>query len=171
MEWRKSMTGTKRIFAGLMLSLLLAALPATVLAEQGGAESITLTLDRAVMPVTIYHAGLLWTEPQIVTVQDFVIRDYLGNPIQSFVVQKASAREEIPIETVESIRQTGWINKNTKDIKGIEYVVPVVISLTDGRELETLMNADFGTIEGFTILGSFFLDDPHTVKELVFNRP
>lgn len=164
------MKGTKGIIASLLLSLSLAALPAVALAEQGGADSITLTLDRAVMPVSIYHAGLFWTQPQIVTVHDFVIRDYLGNPIDSFVVQKASAREEIPIETVESICQTGWIYKNTKDIQGIEYVVPVVISLTDGRQLETLMNADFGTIEGFTILGSIFVGDPHTVKELVFNR-
>jgi hypothetical protein len=164
------MTPTRRVVAGLMLLLLLAAHPAAALAEQGRAESITLVLDRAVMPVSIYHAGLFWTQPEIVTVHDFVIRDYLGYPIDSFTVQKASAREEIPIETVNSIRQTGWICKNTKDIEGIEYVVPVVISLTDGRELETLMNADFGTIEGSTILGSFFLADPHTVKEMTFNR-
>jgi hypothetical protein len=160
----------KTILMLLLALLVAAAFSSNARGEQGGAESITLTLDRAVMPVTLYHPGLLWTEPATVTVQDFVIRDLFGVPIEDFIVQKASARVHIPIENVKEIRQAGWICKNTEDIPKIAYVVPVVITLTDGREVETLMNADFGAIEGMTKLGPFYLQDPHTVTRLIFNR-
>ena len=155
----------------LALALLVAATVCPdARGEQGGAETITLTIDRAVMPVTLYHPGLLWTEPATVTVQDFVIRDYFGVPIDEFTIQKASARVKIPIESVKEIRQTDWICRNTGDIPRVAYIVPVVITLTDGSELETLMNADFGAIEGMTETGPFYLQDPHTVTRLVFNR-
>jgi len=152
----------KYLAAVLLVAAMMAVVSSGALAEQGRATSITVTLDRAVMPVTLYHPGLMCGEPVVVTVNDFAIRNYFGVPIDGFLVQKASATVEIPIETVSEIRQTGWICRNTKDIEGIAYVVPVVITLTDGREVETLMNADFGTIEGFTERGFLFVEDPHT---------
>ncbi|RJP19805.1 MAG: hypothetical protein C4520_12005 [Candidatus Abyssobacteria bacterium SURF_5] len=154
----------------LLVLALLAGFTSAARGEQGNARTITLTLDRAVMPAALYHPGTLCTGPMVVTVHDFVIRNHFGLPIDSFIVQKASARVEIPIETVQEIRQTGWISKKTEDIPRIMYVVPAVITLTDGREIETIINADFGTIEGMTERGPFFLDDPHTITRLVFNR-
>lgn len=165
------MTGkTKLTLAVLLVAVLAATLPSGVQAEQGGAKSVTLTLDRAVMPAALFHAAWRATKPATVTVYDFVIRDFSGAPIDGFAVQKSSGRVEIPIETVKEIRQTGWISKHTEDIPRISYVVPVVITLTDGREVKTLMNADFGTVEGITEHGWFFLNDPQTVTSLVFNR-
>jgi hypothetical protein len=166
-----TMKAAKKVLVLLAVGVLLFSLHSQAYAGQGGAESITLVLDRAVMPVSIYHAGLFWTEPETVTVHNFMIRDYLGRPIDGFVIQTASARTKVPIRNVREIQQAGWISKNTDDIEGIEYVVPVHMVLTDGTELDTLMNADFGTIEGKTEDGKFFLGDPHTVTYLAFNRP
>ncbi|RJP19804.1 MAG: hypothetical protein C4520_12000 [Candidatus Abyssobacteria bacterium SURF_5] len=163
----------KVVHAVLMLVLsltLTAGMQMEAVAGQGGAESITVTLDRRVMPVSIYHPGLFWTDSETVTVFDFAIRNYLGEPIDGFWIQTASARTEIPIGTVSEIRQTGWIRKNTKDIPRIAYVVPVHMVLVDGTEFDTLMNADFGTVEGMTDLGEIFVADPHTVTYLAFNR-
>jgi hypothetical protein len=155
----------------IMLALTLTAgLQAKAAAGQGGADSITITIDRNVMPVSIFHAGLFWTKPETVTVRNFVIRNYAGKPIDGFVVQTASAQTKVPIGTVQEIKHTGWIRKDTQDIPHINYVVPVHMVLTDGRVLDTLMNADFGTIEGLTDLGKFFVADPHTVTHLAFNR-
>jgi outer membrane protein OmpA-like peptidoglycan-associated protein len=158
------------LFTMLVSLTLTAGLQAQAIAGQGGADSLTITLDRNVMPVSIFHLGLFWTEPETVTVHDFVIRDYFGRPIDAFITQTASARTEVPIETVKEVRQAGWICKNTEDIPHIAYVVPVRMTLTDGSVLETLMNADFGTIEGTTDLGEIFVADPHTVTWLAFNR-
>lgn len=164
------MKAANKVLVFLVVCALVFSLHAQANAGQGGAQSITMIIDRNVMPASIYHAGLFWTFPETVTVENFVIRDYLGRPIDGFVIQTASARTKVPIRNVQEIQHTGWICKNTKDIEGIEYVVPVHMVLTDGTELDTLMNADFGTVEGRTVDGKIFINDPHTVTYLVFNR-
>lgn len=150
---------------------LTAVLQAPAVAGQGGADSITITVDRNVMPAHLYHVtGQSRTKAETVTLTDFVIRNYFGKPIDGFIIQTVSGRTTVPIETVKEISHTGWIRKHTEDIPGIAYVVPVHMVLTDGSEMDVLMNADFGTIEGMTDLGKFFVKDPHTVTHLVFNR-
>ncbi|UCD56318.1 MAG: thrombospondin type 3 repeat-containing protein, partial [Candidatus Hydrogenedentota bacterium] len=157
--------------SALLVALtLMAVLMPSATAGQGGAESITITIDRRTMPSSLLFPGRFFTKAATVTVHDFVIRDYLGNPIDGFTVQTSSGRTEIPIHLVEEIRLSRWIKRNTKDIEYVENVVEGEIVLTDGREMSVLMNADFGTIEGKTDFDDFFLEDPHTVRHLVFNR-
>ena len=156
----------------LVFALAVVAVPmAYAAADNDEAESITITLNRGKMPQSVLHPGRLFTKPATITVNDFVIRDYSGIPIDGFTIQTSSGRTRVPIHSIEEIRQNGWIHRRTKDIKYVENVVKVDMVLTDGTEMATLMNADFGTIEGKTELGEFFLSDPHTVRRLVFNRP
>lgn len=136
--------------------------------DQG--KTITITIDRAYRPAVIFHPGLMWQEEATVTVRDFVIRDYMGKPIDGFVVQTASGRTEIPIQKVKEIRFSGCVHRVTKDIPYIQNVTSAKMVLADGTTKDVLMNADFGTIEGKTEKGDFFLGDPYTVKHLVFER-
>ena len=157
-----------KLVSTLLLGVVLVAASASVARADDG--SITITIDRRVMPRVIFHPGLLFTKAETVTVKDYVIRNYLGKPIGGFVIQTASGRTTIPIDAVQEIRMNEWVSRRTEDIPGIERVVEADILYTDGTRERVLMNADFGTIEGATELGEFFLGDPLTVRSLVFNR-
>ncbi len=133
-------------------------------------DSITITIDRKVMPQSLLHPERFKTDAETFTVYDYVIRDYSGNPIDGFIVQTASGQTTIPIDTVKQIRTEGWIHRETDDIAYVENVVRAYFLFTDGTQEQYLMNADFGTIEGETDLGEFFLGNPHSVKSLTFNR-
>jgi outer membrane protein OmpA-like peptidoglycan-associated protein len=135
-----------------------------------GDDSITLTLDRKTMPQSLLHPGRFFTKQEIVTVYDYVIRNYLGQPIEGFTIQTASGLTKVPIDTVEEIRFKNWVKRRTDDIYLIERVVEADMFFTDGSQMRVLTNADFGTIEGRTELGHFFLGDPLAVRQLVFNR-
>lgn len=157
-----------KLAAALVLGVLLVtAFASSAKADEG---SITITIDRRVMPRALLHPGLFFTKAETLTVTDYVIRNYLGKPIEGFTVQTASGRTMIPIDTVQGIRLNEWVERRTDDIPGIEHTVNANILYTDGTEEQVLMNADFGTIEGTTELGEFFLKDPLTVRRLVFNR-
>jgi outer membrane protein OmpA-like peptidoglycan-associated protein len=146
---------------------LIAGLAPCVWAEE---DSVTLTLDRKTMPQSLLHPGRFFTKQEVVTVYDYVIRDYLGEPIEGFTIQTASGLTKVPIDTVEEIRFKNWIKRRTDDIYLIERVVEADMFFTDGSQMRVLTNADFGTIEGRTELGDFFLGDPLAVRHLVFNR-
>ena len=150
-------------------SLMAVCVPA-VRAEQGNAESITITIDRMVMPQSVFHPGRVCTKSATVTVSDFVIRDYSGAPIDGFIIQTASGQTKVPIEEVKEITFSGWTHRRTDDIELIENVTRAEMFLTNGTSKSVIMNADFGTIEGKTDKGDFFLDLPHTLERLVFNR-
>ncbi len=135
-----------------------------------GEDSVTLTLDRKTMPQSLLHPGRFFTKQEVVTVYDYVIRDYRGEPIEGFTIQTASGLTKVPIDTVEEIRFKNWIKRRTDDIYLIERVVEADMFFTDGSQMRVLTNADFGTIEGRTELGDFFLGDPLAVRHLVFNR-
>lgn len=133
-------------------------------------ESITITIDRKTMPSSVLHPGRFFIKGETVTVHDFVIRDYFGIPIDGFVIRTSSGQTKVPVDQLEEIRLCRWPHRYSDDIKYIENVVEADMFLTDGTKMDVLMNADFGTIEGKTELGNFFLKDPHTVRRLVFNR-
>ncbi len=154
----------------LVALTLIAIFIPDVMAQMGNAESITVTIDRKTYPNIIFHPRLWKSQPETVTLHDFVIRDYYGIPIDAFIVQTASGRTEIPIEQVAQICTKGWITRASKDIDLADSVIKADIVLTDGTQMESLMNLDFGTIEGKSELGDFYLNDPHTVRQLVFNR-
>lgn len=156
----------------LGITILLALMLANIFVSNAVAEgdSITLTIDRKTMPHALFRPSELLTESETVTVNDYVIRDYFGEPIKGFVVQTASGETLLPIDTIKQIRTKGWIHRRTEDIDYVENVVKADILFTDGTREEVLMNADFGTIEGNTELGEFFLGNPHSIKSLVFNR-
>jgi hypothetical protein len=137
---------------------------------EAGDESITITIDRAVMPQSLVHPGRFFTEAETVTVYDYVIRDYANTPVDSFLIQTASGTTKIPMDTVVEVRFENKIRRRTGDIDRIENVVEADMLMTDGTEMHVVMNADFGTIEGKTELGDFFLGEPHTVRHLTFNR-
>jgi len=139
-------------------------------ADQGNAKSITLTIDRTVMPQTVFYPGRTHTKPATVTVTDFVIRDYSGAPIDSFIIQTVSGQTKIPIDEVKEIDFSGWTRRRTDDIPLIENITCAEMVFTDGTSRSVIMNGDFGTIEGETTLGDFFLSDPLTVEHLIFNR-
>lgn len=105
-----------------------------------------------------------------VTVRDHVIRGYLGQPIEAITIQTASGRTKIPIENISEIKMGRCISRRTDDIPRIEHVVKADIILVDGTRKNVVMNADFGTIEGKTDRGDFYLGDPLTVKHIVFHR-
>ena len=161
------MRGLKFASAILLGIALVAAFSAVAKADAG---SITITISRSVMPQSLLHPGRFFQGPETVTVEDYVIRNYMGKPIQDFTIQAGSGLEKIPVDTVEEISINNWVRRRTDDLPHIENVVEADMLMTDGSEMHVLMNADFGTIEGKTELGDFFLKDPHTVRHLVFNR-
>jgi outer membrane protein OmpA-like peptidoglycan-associated protein len=161
------MKGIRIAFALLVTLTLVAVFTPNATAE---GESITITIDRNVMPQTIFHPGRSRTEPATVTVYDYVIRDYSGKPTKVFTLQTASGRTRVPLESVREITLDNWISRRTDDIPDVEHVVHVDMLLKDGTRIDSLMNADFGTIEGTVDNGEFFLEDPHTVRHIVFNE-
>ena len=160
----------RSVVALLLAFSLMAVLAPCVKAEQENAKSITVTIDRVVMPQSSIYPGRVFTDPATVTVSDFVIRDYLGIPIEGFIVQTVSGQTKVPICKVKEIDFSGWTHRRTDDIKLVENVTCAEIILTDGTSRSVVMNADFGTIEGKTEHGDFYLSLPHTVERLVFNR-
>jgi outer membrane protein OmpA-like peptidoglycan-associated protein len=161
-----------RTVSALLFALVIVAVPiVSAGTDCGEGDSITITINRRTMPQSLLHPGRFFTKSETLTVSDFVIRDYSGVPIDSFIIQTSSGRTEVPVHLIKEIRQTGWIHRRTEDIRYVENVVETEMLLTDGTAMSGLMNADFGTIEGKTELGEFFLNDPHTVRHLVFNRP
>ncbi|GAB4337100.1 MAG: hypothetical protein Kow0099_10400 [Candidatus Abyssubacteria bacterium] len=133
-------------------------------------ESITITIDRKVYPAVIFHPGLCRTQAETVTLDNYAIRDYLGVPIEGFIIQTISGQTEVPLYLVKEIKFDGCVRHKTEDIDHIYFVQWADMTLVDGTQMRVLMNADFGTIEGDTEDGEFFLGDPHTVRHLVFNR-
>lgn len=158
------------LLAALMMVLAFAPCAS---AEPDQGESITLTIDRAVMPQSIFHPGRFLQDGRSMTVEvrEPVIRNYYGDPIDGFTIQTASGRTKIPIENVRSIEFNNWIERRTDDIPRVERTVTANIVLTNGEKKQVLMNADFGTIEGKTDRGDFLLTDPITVRYIFFNRP
>jgi hypothetical protein len=164
------MKALKIAIALLVALILLAVIVPSAAAGEGESESITITIDRKTMPSSLLFLGRFFTESATVTVDDFVIRNYFGLPIDGFVIHTSSGRTKIPIDEVKEICFSRWIQRNTKDIVSAENVVSAEMVLTDETELSVLVNADIGTIEGKTDWGDFLLIDPHTVRRLVFNR-
>jgi hypothetical protein len=158
----------------LIALMLVGTLIPTAMAEEESEGTLTLTLDRRVMPQSLLWPGrFLLTGDEVrmtVTLQDYVIRDYLGAPIEGFIIQTTSGQTRVPIETVKSIDFTGWVHRRTEDINYVENVTKADILLTNGKTKCVLMNADFGTISGKTERGDFIVSDPHTVMKLVFDR-
>lgn len=157
----------------LLVALMLTGIIAPVaMAECEDAKSLTVTIDRRVMPQTIYHPGRLFQRPKTVTVtlHDFVIRDYAGMPTDGFTIQTNAGQTKIPLDAVKELQLYGEFYRRTDDIYLSENLVRSHFSLTDGREVWAFMNPDFGTIEGKTGQGDFFLKEPHAVKRLVFSQ-
>lgn len=153
----------------LSLALVMTAGAFTHAAAQSE-ESVTITIDRSTMPNSLLYPGRFFTEPETVTVHNYVIRDYLGVPIEGFTIQTVSGQTKVPVNLVSEIRFDGWIHRETRDIDFVHFVEWGDMTLVDGAEMRVLFNADFGTIEGHTEDGEFFLGDPHTVRRIVFHR-
>lgn len=154
----------------LVVLALTAGYMSNAMADCEEGESITITIDRGVKPSSFFHPGRFFTKSATVTVYEYVIRDYDGAPIEDLIIQTSSGRTTVPIDRVKEIRFGNWIKRESEDIRFVENVVKAEIVLTDGTEKSVLMNADVGTIEGKTNRGDFFLKDPHTLRNLVFNR-
>ena len=154
--------------------MLVGTLIPNAIAEEEKGETLTITIDRRVMPQSILNAGLFFLENDdvraTVTLRDFVIRDYTGDPIEGFIIQTASGQTKIPVDKVKKIEFANWVERKTEDIDFIENVREADILLIDGQTKHALVNADFGKIEGKTDRGNFFLEKPHTVMTLVFDR-
>ena len=164
-----------KIAAAILVALMLVGTHVPyVSAEQDQGKSITITLDRRTVPQSMFRAGRFFVDKDdvtaTVTVFDHAIRDRAGTPIDGFTIQTASGQTKVPIETVKEIRFTGWVHRRTDDIELVEHVTEADILLTNGTEKNVLMSADFGTIEGKTERGDFFLGDSHTVRHLLINR-
>jgi outer membrane protein OmpA-like peptidoglycan-associated protein len=161
---------TLMLFVVISLMTVSPAIAAAQAGSGSGDDSLTLTLDRKYMPKTIFYPGLLCTDADTITVHEYVIRDHLGKPIDGFIIQTASGQTLVPVEKVKEISFEQCIRHKTRDIDHVYFVEDARMVLTSGKEMSVIMNADFGTVEGKTKLGDFFLGDPHTVKKLVFNR-
>ncbi|RJP64263.1 MAG: OmpA family protein [Candidatus Abyssobacteria bacterium SURF_17] len=163
----------KAFKTALLLSVALVftgVFASAVIAEEATGDSITVTIDRRTQPNTIFHPEWWDENPATVTVYNYVIRDYYGTAVEDVVIKTASGRTEIPIDRVKEIHTKGWLRRYKDEIDYVDTVIDADIVLTDGTQLSGAMNADLGTIEGDTDLGTFFLGDPHTIKDLVFNR-
>jgi len=158
----------------LIVLTLVGSLIPNAVAEEAKGKTLTITIDRRVMPQSVLNAGLFFIEEDdvraTVTLRDFVIRDYSGDPIDGFIIQTASGQTKIPVDKVKKIEFANWVERRTEDIDLIENVREADILLLDGQTKHVLMNADFGKIEGKTDRGNFFLAKPHTVMMLVFDR-
>lgn len=164
-----------KLAAILVVALTLtAAIAPGAVAEPDQGNSITITIDRTTKPQSFFHPGRFfirseWKEATV-TVYDHVIRDYNNRPIEFLTIQTTSGRTKIPIESVKAMRLNDWIERRTDDIPRVECTVNANILFVDGTQKQVLMNADFGTIEGKTDKGDFFLKDPHTVRYIEFHR-
>lgn len=165
-----------KVASVLVIALMLVgSLIPNVIAEEEEKESktLTITIDRRVMPESIFHAGRFFIAEDDVrataTLSDYVIRDYAGYPIDGFTIQTASGQTKIPIDDVKRIKFSRCVARETEDIARVERVTEADIFLVNGNKKHVLMNADFGTIEGKTNRGDFFLGKPETVLELVFD--
>ena len=89
----------------ITLALLLVLMFATIFVSDVAAEgdSITITIDRKVMPKTIFEPRRAKTAQETVTVYDYVIRDYRKYPLKNFITQTSSGQTLIPIDTVKAI--------------------------------------------------------------------
>ena len=158
----------------LIVLTLVASLVPNAVAEEAKDKTLTITIDRRVMPQSVLNAGRFFIEEDdvraTVTVRDYVIRDYTGDPIDGFIIQTASGQTKIPVDTVKKIEFANWVDRRTEDIDLIENVREADILLRNGQTKHALVNADFGTIEGKTNRGDFFLGKPHTIMKLVFDR-
>ena len=164
-----------KLAAILIVALTLtAAIAPGVVAEPDQGDSITITIDRKTKPVSFFHPGRFFLRggraEATVTVYDHVIRNYDNKPMEALTIQTTSGRTKIPIESVQAMRLNDWIERRTDDIPRVEHTVNANILFVDGTQKQVLMNADFGTIEGKTDKGDFFLKDPHTVRSIEFHR-
>jgi hypothetical protein len=168
------MKNFKLVSALIMALAMFATVAPLALAEADQGDSITVTLDRRVRPESYFHPGrfFLWGDrvATTVTVYEPVIRNYNGDPIESFTIQTASGRTNVPIDTVQEICLNNRIGRRTDDIPDIERTVKANILFTNGTEKQVLMSADFGTIEGKTDRGELFVADPSTVRYIMFHR-
>ncbi len=155
------------------VALLVTAAP-HVLAEPDHGDSITITLDRRVMPESFFNIGRFFMREDrattTVTVYEPVIRNYDGRPITGFTIQTASGQTKVPIDTVQELSLNGWIGRQLDEIPDTERTVNANILFTNGTQKQVLMNADFGTIEGKTNRGELFVGDPVTIKHIEFHR-
>ncbi len=166
------MKNLKLISSLVVAAMLFAVVAPHAAAEGEQADAITITIDRAVKPQSFFHIGRFFAPRReaTLTVYDPIIRNYDGRLTEKFTIQTASGRTDIPIDSVQAIRLNNWIERRTEDIPQVEWTVNANILLTDGTQKQVLMNADFGTIEGRTDRGEFFLKDPHTVRFIEFHR-
>lgn len=168
------MKNLKLVSALLVALALLVTVAPHALAEADHGDSITLTLDRRVKPESFFHIGRFFLRGDraatTITVYEPVIRNYDGKPIDSFTIQTTSGRTKVPIGTVKGIRLNDWVDRRTDDIPQIERTINANILFTNGTQKQVLMNADFGTIEGKTNRGDFFVSDPSTVRYIEFHR-
>jgi hypothetical protein len=157
--------------AALMLVLTFAPY---ALAEADYGESITITIDRRVKPQSFFQIGRFFAPKHhtVVSTEVYepVIRNYDGKPIEHLTVQTASGQTRIPIDTVQGIMLNDWVERRRDDIPHIEHTVNANILFTNGKQEQVVMNADFGTIEGKTDNGEFFVADPTTVRCISFHR-
>lgn len=162
-----------KIVSVFVIALMLAcSLAPNAVAEQKQEKTITLTMDRRVMPESLFHPGVFLQDGAkvTVTVSDYVIRDFLGAPIKGFTVQTASGQTMIPIDKVKEIEFSGCVATKTEQIDYVDHVAKAEVLLVDGKKKDVVINVDFGTIEGKTKRGDFFLGKPSTVTKLTFNR-
>lgn len=164
-----------KLAAILVVALTLtAAIAPGAVAEPDQGNSITITIDRKTKPQSFFHPGRFFMRSErreaTLTVYDHVIRDYNNKPIEALTIQTTSGRTKIPIESVKAMRLNDWVERRTDDIPHVECTVNANILFVDGTQKQVLMNADFGTIEGKTDKGDFFLKDPHTVRYIEFHR-
>ena len=168
------MKSLKLISSLLAVMALLALAAPLATAGEKQADSITITIDRTVKPASFFHIGRFFarsdSKQATETVYDPVIRDYDGKPIEGFTIQTASGRTFIPIDTVKAMRLNDWIERRRDEIARVEFTVNANILFTNDTQKQVIMNADFGTIEGKTDHGDFFLKDPHTVRFIEFHR-
>jgi len=164
-----------KLIPSFLVAMMLFAVDIPYAAAEGEqADSITITIDRKVKPQSFFHIGRFFAprdrREATLMIYEPVIRDYDGIPIEDFTVQTASGRTKIPIDSVKAMRLNNWVERRRDDIPRVEWTVNANILFTNGNEKQVIMAADFGTIEGKTDRGEFFLNDPHTVRYLEFHR-
>ena len=135
-------------------------------------DTLTLTFYPRVSHEQILGLVIPWGAPETVTVTNYRIADMRGGARGYIKLETASGITRLNFDDVRRIDFVSYprLHEFGKRMESVIYTVRSNVQLTDGSRIENaILNAHWGTVEGDTELGRFFLSDPMTVASLSFN--
>lgn len=159
---------------GLVLLAIAALLgtPVAVQAETEAEDTLTLTMYPRVSHEKILGLVIPWGTPETVTVSNYRIADLRGDGRDHILLETGSGLTRLSFDDVRRIEFVSYprLHEMNERMQSATYTVRANVHLADGTRIENaILNAHWGTVEGDTELGPFFLSNPLTVASLTFD--